>query len=127
MTGDVPTRIGKRIVPRLRVRVPAQLLAVTHIERAVLRDVSIVGAMLLTSTPVTRGEYLVLRWGEFETFGKISWISGNHSGMAFEEPIPQPWLLATRMTHDAMACTAQETQEWITDGSWVWDKAFQAR
>lgn len=92
---------GRRAESRLRVRLPARLITHHGEWSVVLVDLSQNGASVHCANLVVQGGDAVLQWGGFEAFGAIRWCRSGLGGIAFFEPIPPHWLIATRDHDDA--------------------------
>ena len=117
MGAELPLNVGRRRDSRLRLNVPGRLITLTGTHKIVLRDISQSGAKLVLPDDVQQGEDGVLEWLEFETFGTIVWKANGLAGMAFDEAVPNPVLLATRQTFDSRAFKTheEEAREQATD------------
>ena len=89
---DFKPRRGKA---RLRAGVPAVLVSMTGRQVVSLIDLSESGAGLV----VKDGWRLnggVLKWMDYEVYGKVVRRSGDSIGLLFDEPIDTAWVLETR-------------------------------
>ena len=110
MGAETPLHVGRRRDSRLRLSVPGRLITLTGTHKVVLRDISQSGAKLVLPEEVQQGEDGVLEWLEFETFGTIVWKKKDLAGMAFDEAVPTPVLIATRETFDSRAFKTHEQE-----------------
>ncbi len=92
---------GQRSYSRLRVRLPARLVALDGTTSAILIDLSLGGAKLRTLFPIVPGEQAMLFWHHFEAFGTISWTYDGMCGMRFDELLTPKMLIETRDFDDA--------------------------
>jgi hypothetical protein len=88
--------IGKRAESRLRVRLPARLIALDFNLSVILCDLSRYGGRVERSGMPLKCCDVVLTWHECEAFGRILWSHSGESGIGFYDPIPLEWLIATR-------------------------------
>jgi hypothetical protein len=88
--------IGKRAESRLRVRLPARLVALDFSHTVTLRDLSKSGARVERPGTTLKNCDVVLTWHEFEAFGRILWSHSGETGIGFYDAIPPEWLIATR-------------------------------
>jgi hypothetical protein len=88
--------IGKRAESRLRVRLPARLVALDFNLPVTLCDLSKSGARIEAAGMPLKCCDVVLTWHDFEAFGRIMWSHSGETGIGFYDPIPPDWLIATR-------------------------------
>ena len=88
--------IGKRAESRLRVRLPARLVALDFNLAVILCDLSKSGARIEAAGAPLRCCDVVLTWHDFEAFGRILWSHSGETGIGLYDPIPAEWLIATR-------------------------------
>lgn len=107
--GDVADEPHRRGRSRLRTMLPARLSTLFGTWPAYLRDISLTGAGVELRDidshglqPPKVGGEVVLEWEAGEAFGRIVRIRGNILGLAFDEIVPPPVLIATRDLHDAL-------------------------
>lgn len=99
----------RRGCPRLRLGIEASFVGFDGPQAVILQDVSQTGAKLLLqrATPISQG---LLRWMNYEMFIEAAWRRGYWCGVAFDEPLPEEHLLATRA---AVPALMNETRERI--------------
>lgn len=79
------TGIEARRYARQPMLLAARLILVTG-ERAVhIRDLSVGGARIAGEDLPAVGTDVMLKRGEFESFGRIAWLSHGQAGIAFDE------------------------------------------
>jgi hypothetical protein len=111
--------IGKRAESRLRVRLPARLVALDFNLPVILCDLSKSGARIEAAGMPLRCCDVVLTWREFEAFGRILWSHSGETGIGFYDPIPPEWLIATRDLgqvddrKDNRERNRRHAQEWV--------------
>lgn len=86
---------GKRNQSRLRTRLRARLISRLGEERCVLLNLSQQGACTNVSDEFI-GQDVILKWEQFEAYGRIVWQEGGRVGIRFERTLPYEWVLATR-------------------------------
>jgi PilZ domain len=89
-------RIGNRSESRLRVRLPARLMTLDFSACVTLCDLSQHGAKIERPDLPTKHCDVLLKWLEYEAFGRIKWGRTSECGIRFYDPIPMRWLVATR-------------------------------
>jgi hypothetical protein len=81
----------------LRLRLAARLILLDGTQTCVLTDLSAGGARIRPAGRLREGAAAVLLWGtRFEAFGQVVWLSPRHCGIAFDEPLSDVLLQATR-------------------------------
>src|SRR5215207_2014447 len=88
--------IGRRGRNRLRARLAAKIVLRDDTCKTILLDLSQTGARLRAGPGMAPGLQGVLIWAGFEAFGRLVWVERGMCGMAFEQPLPQQVLIATR-------------------------------
>jgi len=82
---------GGRDMRRRWARAPmilaARLITVTHEYRVRIRDLSAGGARVQGEELPEVGIDVLLKRGEFETFGTVAWIHDGQAGIEFEDPL----------------------------------------
>lgn len=91
-----PVQRGRRQFPRLRLAMPARLITLADEVPAMLVDLSRSGAAVQLRSPPSAGCDAILTWGRYEGFGRICWSEHGLCGMAFDSPLPEAVVLATR-------------------------------
>ena len=96
----------RRQHPRLRLGIEAQFIALDARRSVILQDLSVTGAQLYLpeAVPLSQG---VLQWLGFETFGERAWQDGHWCGLQFDEPLPRPILVATRLAAEQYRVSAE--------------------
>lgn len=91
---------GRRAAPRLRLAIPAQVIATHTSEVCVLLDLSRTGARIGLANPLAPGELIYLRIARLEVFAEVvrrhCGQAGGVNGLAFEEPLSDAAVLAVR-------------------------------
>jgi hypothetical protein len=111
--------IGKRAESRLRVRLPARLEALDFNLSTILCDLSRYGARIEHAGMPLKCCDVVLKWHDFEAFGRIMWSHSGETGIGFYDPVHQNWLIATRdldgreHIKDNRESVRRHAQEWV--------------
>jgi hypothetical protein len=72
----------------------ARLITVTQEYRVRIRDLSAGGARIQGEELPEAGTDVLLKRGEFETFGSIAWVHDGQAGIAFDDPLDDAEVLA---------------------------------
>lgn len=85
----------------------------------ILIDLSTTGARVATDNLPKIGTEAMLHWDRYEAFGEVVWAEGVQFGIAFEDPIADEDVLATRAL-DSVArlpgddeLLRQAAREWV--------------
>jgi hypothetical protein len=91
---------GGRDMRRRWARAPmilsARLITITHEYRVRIRDLSAGGARVQGDELPEIGVDVLLKRGDFETFGTIAWLHDGQAGIEFESPLDDAEVLALR-------------------------------
>lgn len=92
---------------RGQLRVPAappvMLITVESRFSGIMHDISVSGArIVLREKPPREGRDLLLRWGRFEAFGQVVWMTGMTLGLVFHHRIPKHFIRETTGTEAAL-------------------------
>ena len=111
---------GKRLASRLRTRLPARLVTLDGEYRVILLDLSCTGASVRRDGLLFEAGNAILQWMGHEAFCIARWNQAGQCGLAFDQPIPLEWVLATR-DHDATERLPDDAElerhrarEWVT-------------
>ena len=80
--------------PRRRVQLRAEASTTTGIYALQLRNLSCTGAMAEGEKIPPKGRDLVLQIRNMEMFCTVVWCNEERCGLKFDEPLPQPLVLA---------------------------------
>ena len=111
--------VHRRGYARLRLSMDAAILTLDGRRPVTLLDLSQSGARLLLQEHY-RLDQAVLYWMDFEAFGEGVWQSGRERGLAFEEPISEATVLATRQWQPreealrSKAASRQFARNWVS-------------
>jgi len=105
-----PSGAGKRASARLRLFLPARIVHLRDVSRAMLCDLSVDGAMIMTLGLAANAQ-VTLRWAQFEASGFVQWADGQICGISFD--VPQSWevVLATRQEQDERGFSARTAEQ----------------
>ena len=78
---------GRRKAPRAAAPQLAVLSTVTADHRAALVNISRIGARFSAPNLPGRGEELIFRADNVQSFGRVVWSDGGQCGVAFEAPL----------------------------------------
>ncbi len=67
----------------------ARLITVTNEYRVRIRDLSAGGARVQGEELPDEGTDVLLKRGEFETFGAVAWVHDGQAGIEFDEPLDE--------------------------------------
>jgi len=100
-TNDPPVpAVGRRSAPRLRLSLPAQLIAVDRVHTCILLNLSRTGAQVAILDAMREGEGAILRCGVIDHFGLISRSEFGLNAMVFDEALTDAIVLETRRYHE---------------------------
>lgn len=92
--------VGRRTAPRLRLSLPAQLIAVEKAHTCILLNLSRTGAQVAILDAMREGEGAILRCGVIDHFGIITRSEFGLNAIAFDEPLTDQIVLETRRYHE---------------------------
>ena len=79
----------RRAIPRMSVDASASLHTAGRTRRAVVCDISSLGARVRTDSALTAGDRAVVEFTDLPTIiAYVRWSDGDESGLIFETPIP---------------------------------------
>lgn len=79
----------RRAMPRVEVQASAILRTGGKTRRAVVRDISSVGARVCTGSTLKSGDRAIIEFADLPALhGFVRWSDGDEAGLAFETPIP---------------------------------------
>jgi len=110
-------RCGRRASPRLRLRLPGQLITLDGQGPAVLENISATGARIQSRFVLNQGASCVLRLPGLELFADVAWCMHGRCGLIFEHPLSQAELLRLRSL-DGTALPSER------DSTKAWARAF---
>lgn len=81
----------------------ARLVLVSGERSVSIRDLSLGGARIAGEDLPTVGTDVMLKRGDFESFGTIAWISDGQAGIAFDDVLDESAIAAVQMPAPATA------------------------
>lgn len=94
---DVPkVPVGRRSAPRLRLSLPAQLVAVEKVHTCILLNLSRTGAKVAILDSMREGEGAILRCGLVNHFAIVTRSEFGLYALAFDEPLTDAIVLEVR-------------------------------
>jgi len=98
-----PIRVGRRAAPRLRLSLPAQLIAANRVQACILLNLSRTGAQVALLEPLRQGAGAILRCGVINHFAIVTWSDPGRNGLVFDNPLGDAVVLETRRYHETFA------------------------
>lgn len=98
--GAVTTQAGRRAAPRLRLSLPAKLIAVEKAHTCILLNLSRTGAQVAILDAMREGEGAILRCGMIDHFAIITRSEFGLNALEFDEPLSDEIVLETRRYHE---------------------------
>lgn len=92
--------IGRRAAPRLRISLPAQLIAVEKAHTCILLNLSRTGAQVAILDAMREGEGAILRCGIINHFAIVTRSEFGLNALVFDEPLTDAIVLETRRYHE---------------------------
>ncbi|MFM7348102.1 MAG: PilZ domain-containing protein [Erythrobacter sp.] len=98
---DVPSlQAGRRSAPRLRLSLPARLIAVEKAHTCILLNLSRTGAQVAILDAMREGEGALLRCGVINAFAIVTRSEFGLNALMFDEPLTDEEVLETRRYHE---------------------------
>lgn len=91
---------GRRAAPRLRLSLPAQLIAVERAHTCILLNLSRSGAQVAILDALREGEGAMLRCGQINEFVIVTRSEFGLNGLQFDEEISDELVLEIRRYHE---------------------------
>jgi len=91
---------GRRSAPRLRLSLPAKLIAVERAHTCILLNLSRTGAQVAILDALREGEGAMLRCGRINHFVIVTRSEFGINGLQFDEEIPDELVLDIRRYHE---------------------------
>lgn len=91
---------GRRSAPRLRISLPAQLIAVEKVHTCILLNLSRSGAQVAILDAMREGEGAILRCGAINQFAIVIRSEFGLNALQFEEPLTDAVVLDIRRHHE---------------------------
>jgi hypothetical protein len=96
----LPSTIGRRAAPRLRLSLPGQLIAVDRVHRCIVLNLSRTGAQVAILDAVREGEGAILRCGDLNCFAIVTRSEFGLNALEFDEPITNEAVLEIRSLYE---------------------------
>jgi len=123
-TDDDPARVvGRRSAARLRLSIPARLIALNGTFRCILVNLSRTGAQVGLEHPLKNGDGAILQVAGIDHFAVVMRSErgsfGGVNGLEFEEPLSDDDVLATRRFAESFEMNERitllrEVEAWVT-------------
>ncbi len=97
---DPVPNTGRRAAPRLRLSLPARLVAVDRTHQCILMNLSRNGAQIAILDSLREGEGAVLKCGKIDQFVIVNRSEFGLNALSFEEPISDEMVLHIRRYHE---------------------------
>lgn len=111
--------IGRRAAPRLRLSLPAQLIAVEKVHTCILLNLSRTGAQVAILDAMREGEGAILRCGLIDHFVIVARSEFGLNALVFDEPLTDAIVLETRRYHENFEerekrALIETARKWVT-------------
>jgi hypothetical protein len=116
---DESVAIGRRTAPRLRLSLPAQLIAVEKAHTCILLNLSRTGAQVAILDSMREGEGAILRCGIINHFAIVARSEFGLNALIFDEPLSDAIVLETRRYHENFEererrALIETARKWVT-------------
>jgi len=113
------TTIGRRAAPRLRLSLPAQLIAIEKAHTCILLNLSRTGAQVAILDAMREGEGGILRCGIINQFAIVTRTDFGLNALEFDEPLTDAIVLETRRDHETFEerekrALIETARKWVT-------------
>jgi hypothetical protein len=114
-----PLAVGRRSAPRLRLSLPAQLIAVDKVHTCILLNLSRTGAQVAILEAIREGEGAILRCGVINHFAIVTRTEFGRNALVFDEPLSDAVVLETRRYHETFEererrALIETARRWVT-------------
>ncbi|WP_017666466.1 PilZ domain-containing protein [Porphyrobacter sp. AAP82] len=114
-----PVPIGRRAAPRLRLSLPAQLIAIEKAHTCILLNLSRTGAQVAILDAIREGEGAILRCGMINHFVIVARSEFGLNALEFDEPLTDAIVLDTRRYHENFEerekrALIETARKWVT-------------
>ena len=111
--------VGRRSAPRLRLSLPAQLVAVEKVHTCILLNLSRTGAQVAILDAMREGEGAILRCGIINNFAIITRSEFGLNALEFDEPLTDEIVLEIRRYHETFEerekrALIETARKWVT-------------
>lgn len=97
---DPQPKTGRRSAPRLRLSLPARLVAVERTHQCILLNLSRTGAQVAILESLREGEGAVLKCGKIDEFVLVTRSEFGQNALSFENEISDELVLHIRRYHE---------------------------
>jgi hypothetical protein len=113
------SRTGRRTAPRLRLSLPAQLIAVEGRHHCILLNLSRTGVQVAILHAMREGEGAILQCSAIDQFGEIVRSEFGLNALQFEEPLSDQQVIAIRHYHENFEASERHSlvetaRKWVT-------------
>ncbi len=117
-----PISVGRRGAPRLRLSLPAELIAVEKRQTCILLNLSRTGAQVAILDAMRVGEGAILRCGAIDHFAVVTRAEFGLNALEFDEPLPDSTVLEVRRYHENFEqrekrALIETARKWVTGDS----------
>jgi hypothetical protein len=91
---------GRRSAPRLRLSLPAKLIAIEQAHTCIVLNLSRTGAQIAILDALREGEGAILQCGVIDHFAIVSRSEFGLNAIVFDEPLSDAVVLETRRHHE---------------------------
>lgn len=114
--------LGRRAAPRLRLSLPAQLVAVERSHTCILLNLSRTGAQIAILDAIRVGEGAILRCAGINHFAIVTRAEFGLNALEFDEPLTDSIVLDVRRYHENFAererrALIETARSWVTGDS----------
>lgn len=114
--------IGRRAAPRLRLSLPAQLIAIEKAHACILLNISRTGAQVAILDAIREGEGAILRCGIINHFAIVARSEFGLNALVFDEPLTDEMVLDLRRYHENFEerqkrALIETARKWVTGDS----------
>lgn len=111
--------VGRRAAPRLRLSLPAQLIAVDKAHTCILLNLSRTGAQVAILEAMREGEGAILRCGIINHFAIVTRTEFGLNALEFDKPLTDAIVLETRRYHENFEerekrALIETARKWVT-------------
>ena len=111
--------VGRRSAPRLRLSLPAQLIAVEKVHTCILLNLSRTGAQVAILDAMREGEGAMLRCGAINNFAIVTRSEFGLNALQFDEPLTDAIVLEIRRYHENFEerekrALIETARKWVT-------------
>ncbi len=114
-----PVPVGRRTAPRLRLSLPAQLIAVDRTHTCILTNLSRSGAQVAILDAMREGEGAILRCGAIDQFAIVTRSEFGRNALNFDEPLSNAQVLEVRRYYENFEererrALIETARKWVT-------------